>query len=340
MKDCSKDILKYHGEKVTLSQTIQSNLRDNRNANRDRIKRGLTKLEKPQPDDFIIQGSYAMKTMKQHPKNDYDIDDGASFAAAKLQNKDGSSLSPFEARTLVKDALVAGGGLGDTPKVNKNCVTISYAAGHHVDIPVYRILTDIFNRTTLEFASGDEWKDSNPTEITDWFRKTERNTLKEGEVEPQLRRLTRLMKIYSASNLGTDSLSGLLLTVLTAEIHLIYDSREDNAFRSLLRGIMTRLTYNRVIVNPANCAEILTKDKDSARCDLLISRIKESLKTLDVLDDPKCSQIEARAAWDRVFKTDFFSKLQMDEQAARSPTTPSDGYPDKRVNIQGPGTAA
>ena len=51
------------------------------------MKRGLEKNKKPKPDEFIIQGSYAMKTMTQHATNDYDIDDGAAFVEEKLKDE-------------------------------------------------------------------------------------------------------------------------------------------------------------------------------------------------------------------------------------------------------------
>lgn len=340
MKDCSKDILNYHDQKVTLPKSVQDSLRGNRNANRDRLKRGLDKNEHPRPDNFIIQGSYGMKTMKQHPDKDYDIDDGAAFAADKLTNAKGEPLTPRQAKERVRDALIAGGGLTTDPVIKRNCVRVDYADGHHVDIPVFRLSNDVLGQTKREFGSGDEWKVSDPTGITNWFQNIEKNTHKDGESEPQLRRLVRLLKMYASNNLGKDALSGLLLTVLTAELHVYHNTREDDAFRKLLKSVRTRLGYNRTVYNPADRSEELTRDRDGDKIDKLIQKIEGSLKTLEILDDPDCSQVEARKAWDNVFKSDFFSKLQMDEQAKKAPATPSDSYPDKRVNIQGPGTSA
>jgi hypothetical protein len=340
MKNCSKDVLKYHADEVTLPPKVQGELRGNRNANRDRLKRGLEKEDHAQPDYFIIQGSYAMKTMKQHPKNDYDIDDGALFAASKLTHHDGTALTPSEAKNRVRDALIAGGGLPATPIVKDNCVRINYAAGHHIDVPVYRAVTDAFGREKREFASASDWKESNPSEITEWFRSSEKNTQSEEDSEPQLRRLTRLLKMYSSNNLGDKALSGLLLTVLAAEVHLVYDNREDRAFRQLLQKVENRLKNNKKIYNPASRNEELTKSKDDQKIDKFIEKIGESLSDLAILDDPECSQLESRKAWDKVFKSEFFSKLQLDEQANKMPATPSNSYPDKRVNIQGPGTSA
>jgi hypothetical protein len=76
MFDCAKDILAHHDEKVTLPQAERDEMRERRNSNRDRLRKGLNKTNKPAPVEFCSQGSYAMKTMTRHPKKDYDIDDG------------------------------------------------------------------------------------------------------------------------------------------------------------------------------------------------------------------------------------------------------------------------
>ncbi len=101
-----------------------------------------------------------------------------------------------------------------------------------------------------------------------------------------------------------------------------------------------RLTWNKIVYNPANSSEELTKLADADKIEKFIELIGKSLETLRVLDDADCSQVEAREAWDEVFKTNYFSSLQSDEQSAKAPYTPSEGYPNKSVNIQGPGTAA
>jgi hypothetical protein len=315
MKNCSDDILKYHDDEVTLSPKTRETLRGNRNANRERLKRGLAANKKPQPDEFIIQGSYAMKTMTQHAKNDYDIDDGAAFSEEKLKDANGPSLTPQQAKEMVRAALVEGGGLSEQPTVKKNCVRVKYAAGHHVDIPVYRVKgTDPNAKKEL---AGEEWRDSNPTEITDWFRQVESNTHKSGEAEPQLRRVVRLVKRFSRRNLETKSPSGLILTVLTAEQHKMHDDREDHALRETLRKIRDRLLVDQVVRNPANQAEALNPNKDAVQT--LINQIAASLETLEVLDKANCKRSEALKAWKDVLKTDYFDdeieKAEEDEKA-------------------------
>src|SRR3546814_8583065 len=57
MHDCSDDVLAYHDDEVTLPQKERDEMRDRRNANRDRLKNGLKKAGKPAPLEFKSQGS-------------------------------------------------------------------------------------------------------------------------------------------------------------------------------------------------------------------------------------------------------------------------------------------
>jgi hypothetical protein len=341
MKNCSADIEKYHENEVRLPGSVRTDMRGNRDANRDRLKRGLTANNQYQPNDFVIQGSYAMKTTVQHPENDYDIDDGAAFESGKLIKENGMEMTPLEARQMVCDALIEGKGLKKNPTVLKNCVRVEYAGGHHVDIPVYRWTLDANgNLEKVEIASGSEWRESNPKEITSWFVGAEKSTKIADEEEPQLRRLVRMMKMYSRVNLGDESLSGLILTVVAAEVHSGHNSREDEAFRNLLSGVKAWFERNSEVCNPADSFEILTKDSDAEKVEKLTAQIGETLSTLGVLDKPSCSMVEARDAWDTVFKTDYFSGLEAADRAGRAPSTPSRCEPDKKAYIRGPQTSA
>ncbi len=80
-------------------------MRDRRDANRDRLKKGLKSNNKPAPREFVKQGSYAMKTMVQHPDKDYDIDDGVYFNKEDLVGDRGAEMSGLQARQMVRDAL-------------------------------------------------------------------------------------------------------------------------------------------------------------------------------------------------------------------------------------------
>ena len=169
MFDCNSDLRTFHDEKVTLNSTQQSEMRDRRDTNRNRLNRGLRENNDPVPHSHQAQGSYAMHTMVQDDNYDYDIDDGAIFLKEDLVGSQGADKTALDARKMVCSGLDDGSFL-TPPAVLKNCVRVSYARGYHVDIPVYRLLND----GTLELASSD-WKGSSPGEVTEWYNNAVRD---------------------------------------------------------------------------------------------------------------------------------------------------------------------
>ena len=158
MFDCADDVLSFHDDEVTLPQAERTEMRGRRNANRDRLKKGLKDAKKSTPREFASQGSYSMKTMTQHPENDYDIDDGVYFAKEDLVGDRGAEMSALQVRQMVRDA-VDDGSFKTKPEARANCVRVFYEAGYHVDLPVYRRVTtkDIFGNESYahELASSD-----------------------------------------------------------------------------------------------------------------------------------------------------------------------------------------
>src|SRR5260370_14297777 len=130
MFDWSKDIIAHHDEKVTLPQAERTTMRERRNANRERLKRGLKNAGKPAPREFVSQGNYGMKTMTQHPDFDYDIDDCVYFDKDALIGSRGAEMTRLQARHSVREP-------GDDrsftrpPEVRNNCVRVYYVAGDH-----------------------------------------------------------------------------------------------------------------------------------------------------------------------------------------------------------------
>ena len=172
-------------------------MRNRRNANRSRLRKGLEKAGKPAPIEFVAQGSYAMKTMVRDPDNDYDIDDGVYFRKEDLIGPRGAEMTSLQARQMVRDA-VDDGRFKQAPEVRSNCVRVYYEAGYHVDLPVYRrvVTSTIFGEQThYELAASSGWKRSDARDVTDWYEE-ERSKSADGQ---QVRRLNRDLKKYARS---------------------------------------------------------------------------------------------------------------------------------------------
>jgi hypothetical protein len=321
MHNCHNDVLAYHNEDVALPQKEIGEMRDRRNANRRRLKDGLKDDGQPSPIGCHSQGSYAMGTMIQDTNRDYDIDDGVYFTREKLQGPNGGDKSALDAREMVRNAL-DDGSFSRPPEKRKNCVRVFYSAGYHVDVPVYRRRTEDRGsgvETWYELASSN-WRESDPLEVTEWFRTNNRLQSPDENNGRQLRRIVRLLKAFARSrtawrgSVGT----GFMITKLVTERYRSNVDREDRALYDTMVGIRDRLDDDLEIAHPTVSGETLTDGPDDARARNLRDKLDWAVDRLEVLFEPDCSREDALDAWDVVFNTDFFSQRLEPKESASS----------------------
>ena len=102
---------------------------------------------------FYIQGSYKMGTTIRTKDDDCDLDDGCYFIPKP--DVTGSTLQSW-----VMEAVT---GITDAKPIHKNkCVRVVYAAGYHIDLPVYRKKYKDNNNECPELAVRD---DENKVEV-------------------------------------------------------------------------------------------------------------------------------------------------------------------------------
>jgi hypothetical protein len=319
MFDCADDVLVHHDGKVTLPQAERNDMSGRRNANRDRLKKGLKDARKPAPREFVSQGSYAMKTMVQHAAKDYDIDDGVYFDKEVLVGDRGAEMSALQTRQMVRDAL-DDGSFKTPPEVRKNCVRVHYGAGYRVDVPVYRRITttDVWDNATYrhELASSD-WKRSDARQVTEWFEKQNNAQSPDIDNGRQLRRVVRQIKKYARSRDSWKGqiLSGFGITKLVIECFRA-NAREDRALYDTMKAIRDRLNLSLVVAHPVTPNETITNGTDDARARFLRERLTEALDALAPLFDWTCTRSKALKCWDKVFAISFFSERE--QQTAKA----------------------
>lgn len=308
--DCNSEMIKFHRDKVTLGVKQRSQMQVNRNAGRKRLENGLNEAGKPLPKEVHSQGSYQMRTMVQDDKNDYDIDDGAYFASGDLKDDKGNALTPLEARERVCNALKWDGRLRKEATVKRNCVRQEYAEGHHIDVPVYRIVTtnndDDDDAIHYELASGDEWVKSDARGVTSWYN-GKVGTLNAGESDgSQMRRVTKLTKKFARrQNWKLKTTSGICITKLVVDNFKVSTDRDDKALRETWKAIDTQLQKSTEINHPVLDTKLASAG--DAAVTFFRKCLNEALKTLEALDKSDCTRKQAREAWDDVFDTDFFA---------------------------------
>lgn len=330
MYNYNKQIQKYESEKVAIGNDIRSMLRDNRKANQERLKKNLPENRPVQR--FQKQGSYAHWTMIQNEKNDYDIDDGIVFNKDDLKTSHNNDLGAKEVRDMIADAL-QDDKFDKKPERLKNCVRVFYKAGHHVDVPAFRLSETFLGDEKCEIASSD-WRGSDPKQINEWFDGKVSDYKKERDGKGlQFRKMIRLLKRFCRSRPSWNMPSGLILTMLAAEKMPDYE-RDDKCFYYLLQAICERLKYDGLkVYNLSDDSffgqEELTKSSDDADVRTLRDRSKEALDKLKILHDSKCKPEQARKAWDWVFKSGGF----FDDEDDGSDDDDNGGSPDKSFGI-------
>lgn len=308
MTNCHSDLLAFHDEKITLPKKERDEMRRRRDANRERLKRGLRRDDHAQPFQIRSQGSYAMWTMVQQPDKDYDIDDGVYFRIDDLP--DGEETLPREAKDMVCRA-VKDRSFKRQPEVRENCVRVYYDGGYHIDLPVYRRpdggADSGHSDNTDELASG-EWTPSDPVAVTEWFlTKNRQQSPDHKDNGGQLRRIVRLLKGFARSRKEwrKQIANGFTVTKLVTEHYQRNADREDVCLHDTMRGIRERLRVNLEVEHPV-LPEKLTEGSDDPKTSFLLEKLDWAIQTLTPLLDPHCSRRDALDAWGLVFNTTFF----------------------------------
>ncbi len=314
MIDCSGLILSFHDKRVTLPQSERTTMRERRDSNRRRLIKGLEQEKRSAPT-FKSQGSYAMKTMLQHPQKAYDIDDGVYFKANELVGPRGGLISALDARRLVCDA-VDDGRFNTPPEVRKNCVRVLYNEGYHVDLPVYRRLEKqgAFGPYEEVELASNEWTRSDARDVTAWFTEKNRDLSPDEGNGRQMRRIVRLIKRFARSRESWKGsmLCGFGISVLIAgnetqaACFRASAGRDDVALFETMRAIRDRLNYDLVIWHPCTPNTTISRGTDDAKARFLREKLDDALDWLRPIHDLYCDKTEALKAWGKVFNTSFF----------------------------------
>lgn len=220
---------------ICVTDTQESTLRTNRNVIRKKIQSYYSSHypEEIQPR-FSWQGSFAMKTILNPIKDEdglgaYDLDDGVYF----ISKNESDCLSVDEYHTRILEAIKGHTSTGEED--NDPCITVLYADGHHVDLPIYFKIDEENAHPKLAHKKKG-WIESDPKEFYQWFN---------GRSEhPQLRRLVRYLKAwceYLRYEKGKNMPTGCIMTMLAVKYYTA-DNRDDVALQKILTAMYDDLS--------------------------------------------------------------------------------------------------
>jgi hypothetical protein len=305
MYDFSKQLSKFHEGHVRLTKAQYRDMRDKREKNLDRMKKGLEEMGKPPVAETINQGGYAQYTMTQPPENDqesrYDIDLGVVF-------EEEDAAGPRTVRNWVRDAITCKAtNMKYAPESKKKCVRVVYSDGYQCDFPVFR-RQGSEGAWKYELSSGDEWQESDPAAINKWIEAQVSSRSPETSGSYQLRRIIRFGKFYSkthAKRLNRKFPGGLVATALFVEAYVPIEGRDDQSFYETLRALSYRWKHTPVFANGV----LVSDDKDIDRIGRLIEQAETSVKELDKLQADEQSEAVARSVWKKIFRHSFFDEI-------------------------------
>ncbi len=322
MYDMSVVLHDFYENKVRLGKAKRDELAGYRDTNLGRLKDGLDTLAAERgekyhhPEESLNQGSYAMHTMNQHVDNEYDIDVGLIF------NKEAVPADAKQARERVCDALLKKcTNFTKEPEARANAVTIWYAEGYHIDFAVYRRYTSGWGNTILEHAGASGWAARNPEDITNWFSEQIEAQSPGGmvdrflgiEVQPkQLRRIVRFLKWFARSRSSWSLPGGMIMTTLVCEVYRPDRKRDDVALYDTMVALRKRLKGSLKVSNPVDSSQELTARAEClSQVTRLRDRLADTIEKLSILNDPTCTEVKARSAWNAVFNSDFWEEKQV-----------------------------
>ncbi len=289
MANLNKLFSKFN-DKITLTSAKSNSLKKSRDALRADIKKWFSDKGKLQPK-FCWQGSYAMKTVV-NPLGDkeYDLDDGVYIQGYEDQDMD-DWVSATTVHSWIKDAVHDRTQI-DT--IDKNtCVRVPYAAGYHIDLPMYICKGDV---AYLAHKSNG-WTESDPKAFKDWFV----GKVVSSEYGEQLRSIVKYLKAWR--DYKSIPLKGIEITILATNSFDKYTDRDDKSLRNTVEDIISCLEEDFSCVKPVAPGEDLFDGASETKKTTIISGFKSLKETLDKAivedDEKKASEYLRKSFGDR-----------------------------------------
>lgn len=237
---------------------------------------------------FYIQGSYKMKTTIRTKDDTCDLDDGVYFKS----NPDNVTSTTLQ--RWVKEAV--DGVTGATPAHRKKCITVDYAAGYNIDLPVLLFDKDKDAHPALA-VKNDGWREDDPKEFIEEYNRRK-------DANGQLTRMVKYLKAW-CDHKRDKMPSGLCMTVLAME-HFQTNERDDVALKYLLVAMEKALKSNFQCLMPTTPKDDLFADYDASREDKFMQNLAAFIVDAKKAVDDEKNQLRASRLWQKHFGNLYF----------------------------------
>lgn len=302
MADCN-NLFREFNNIIKLDDEKKGKLLRARNLLREDI---IKHMHENKPDEimpkFHGQGSYKMDTIiNPIPDEDgnvkYDLDDGIYFKGDISSRK-----SPQTYHKWICDAV---DGRTKSKEDKNTCVRVIYAAGHHIDLPIYFIVSS----NIPELAHKEkEWIQSDPKAFYEWFNN-------EAKYKSKLREIVRFFKAWcdkkNKDNSSVKMPSGMIMTILATQSYH-NDDRYDLTFFKTLEAMTSKLKSNFSCYRPTVPIENLFDDFSDTRKNHFLRSLESFLDSASkAIENP--NQKNACLQWQKNFGDRFSCATAKDE---------------------------
>lgn len=287
MANCN-NLFKDFNDNLKITETKKNSLINSKDNLRDKIRKHFEKEHPKYKPTFFIQGSYKMKTLIRTKDDTCDLDDGVYFKD-NPDNVSGTTLQKW-VKDAVKDVTES------TPSHRKKCITVDYAAGYNIDLPVFLFNSESNLHPQLAVKES-EWQLDDPKEFFEYFNKQKDNN-------GQLIRLVKYLKAWCDYKRNKMP-SGLAMTVLAMD-HFQPNDRDDVALKFLLIEIEKYLKSTFKCIVQTTPHDNLFEDYDDNRKEIFLNNLSNFIADAKTAVDVEKNQLKASRLWQKHFGETYF----------------------------------
>ena len=306
MSHIKKEFNDFYNNNVRVSEEDKNKLREYRETNINRLKKGLIKIDHALPIKIVNQGSFATHTVVQNHNNDFDIDIAIIFNDSEI------SSNPLFARQKIRDAMLESGDIFKRPpEARTNAVTVWYKEGYHVDFAIHRQIES----GELQHA-GINWTYRDPIKLADWINKqinekSPKHIEEYHVLDNQLRRIIQLIKYWTKSRDSWNLPGGTYISILAIECYennILYD---DQSLVQTMKKISDRLNNRLDVYNPIDPTSIINyKDEYTNQLSNLRDKLEQWLPYIIDVYNSNIDKETTIDSWNTFYSDKYWEELK------------------------------
>ncbi|MFQ3261816.1 CBASS cGAMP synthase [Reinekea sp.] len=271
-----------------------------------------------------LQGSYKNHTLVRpiQKGDEFDIDVGI-YVLCNAEEEGLSALDVKQVNRSILEWYVSNRPEAKVGDSKTSCERLIYPSSFHIDIPIYYY--DAETDTCKLAVQSDEWIDSDPKALQDWFNK------KVSSLTPkslaQLRRIIKYLKVWTAIKGKEDEIRipSIAITVLVADLYVEADD-DDDAFIQTAVNVMNYIIENDSLDNPCGRGDLFGFKENEYK---KIKNRSDSLKNACEFINKSEDSLQQYVLWSATFEHMFPPFIERIDEVTKNTNLPAITVPPK-----------